>query len=133
MASGNKLGLNLIKTQATVVGSRPNLEKVSAEKVQPPTFVIGDSQIETFEKAKCLEVQPDKHLAWDEHVRFVYAKVFRSLGFLKYVKKLLPQESLSHIYRGIVEHYSVTIGLCGGAVGKPVIFHCRSYKIVLQE
>ena len=116
-----------------MVGSRPNLEKVSAEKVQPPTFVIGDSQIETFEKAKCLEVQPDKHLAWDEHVRFVYAKVFRSLGFLKYARNCYLRNLLAISIEVSLSNISITIGLCGGAVGKPVILHCRSYKIVLQE
>ena len=39
---GNKLSLNLIKTQAMVVGSRPNLKKISDKKVQSPTFVIDD-------------------------------------------------------------------------------------------
>ena len=37
---GNKLSLNLIKTQATVVGSQPNLKKISDKKAQPPNFVI---------------------------------------------------------------------------------------------
>ena len=42
---GNKLPLNLIKTQAMVVGSRPNIKKISDREVQPPTFVIDESQI----------------------------------------------------------------------------------------
>ena len=50
-------------------------------------------------------VQLDQDLIWNEHVRFVCAKVSRAVGFLKYAKKLLPQETLSHIYRGIVEPY----------------------------
>ena len=62
-------------------------------------------------------VQFDQHLIWDEHVRFVCAKVSRALGFLKYAKKLLPQETLSHIYRGIAEPYfrycSSVWGSCG--------------------
>ena len=32
-------------------------------------------------------------------------QVSRALGFLKYAKKLLPQETLSHIYRSIVNPY----------------------------
>ena len=84
-------------------GSRPNLKKISDKKVQPPTFVIDDSQIEIVEKAKYLGVQLDQHLVWNKHVRYVCTRVPRALGFLKYAKKLLPQETLSHIYRGIVE------------------------------
>ena len=78
---GNKHSPNLIKTQAMVVGSWPNLEKTSDKKVQPPTFVIDDSQIEIVGKAKCVGVQLDQQLIWDEHVRFVCAKVSRALGF----------------------------------------------------
>ena len=46
---GNKLSLNLIKTQAMVVGSRPNIKKTFDKKAQPPTFVIDGSQIEIVE------------------------------------------------------------------------------------
>ena len=52
---GNKLSLNLIKTQAMVVGSRPNLKMISDKRVQPPTFVIDDSQIEIVEKLNIWE------------------------------------------------------------------------------
>ena len=62
-------------------------------------------------------VQLDQHLAWDEYVRFVCVKVSHALGFLKHVKKFLHQETLSHIYRGIVEPYfrycSSVWGSCG--------------------
>ena len=107
---GNKLSLNLIKTQSMVVGSRPNLKKISDKKVQPPTFVIDLLVIDCYKlrslkKAKYLGVQLDQNLVWDEHARYVCTKVSRALGFLKYAKKPLPQETLSHIYRGIVEPY----------------------------
>ena len=101
----NKLSLNLINTAAMVVGSLPNLMKISDRKVQPPTCLIDDSQIEIVEKVKYLRVQRDQLLVWDEHVRFVCAKASLALGFLKYAKKLLPQETLSNIYKGIVGPY----------------------------
>ena len=74
---GNKLPLNLIKTQAMVVGSRPNIKKISDREVQPPTFVIDDSQIEIAEMAKYLGVKIDQHLVWDEHVRYASISCFR--------------------------------------------------------
>ena len=48
-------------------------------------------------------VQLDQHLVWNEHVSFL-CKV-AALKFLKYAKKLLLQETLSHIYRDIFESY----------------------------
>ena len=114
---GNKLSLNVMKTQAMVVGSRPNLKKISDKKIESPSFAIGDSQVEIVEKTKYLGVQLDQHLVWDEHTTFLRAKVSRALGFLKYAKKLLPQETLSQIYRGIVEphfRYCCSVwGSCG--------------------
>ena len=114
---GNKLSLNVIKTQAMVVGSRPNLKKIAEGKVQSPSFVIGDSQIEIVEKTKYLGIQLDQHLIWDEHTRFLRAKVSRAIGFLKYAKKILPQETLSQIYSGVVEphfRYCCSVwGSCG--------------------
>ena len=114
---GNKLSLNVIKTQAMVVGSRPNLKKISEGNVQSPSFAIGDSQIEIVEKTKYLGIQLDQHLVWDEHTRLLRAKVSRAIGFLKYAKTILPQETLSQIYRGIVEphfRYCCSVwGSCG--------------------
>ena len=44
----------LIKTQEMLIGSRPN-PKISHKKVQPPIFVIDDSQIEIVEKQNIWE------------------------------------------------------------------------------
>ena len=64
-----------------------------------------------------LGIQLDQHLVWDEHTRLLRAKVSRAIGFLKYAKTILPQETLSQIYRGIVEphfRYCCSVwGSCG--------------------
>ena len=88
-----------------VIGSRPNLKKISTNLVEPPSFSIGGSEVEMVDKIKYLGMQIDKHLAWDEHTQFVRSKVSRAIGFLKYAKKLLPKDILCKMYRGIVEPY----------------------------
>ena len=54
---------------------------------------------------------------WDEHTKAVHSKISRSLGFLKYAKKLLPKHTLCQMYRGIVEphfRYCCSVwGSCG--------------------
>ena len=93
---GNKLSLNVLKTDAMVVGSRPKLKRI---------------------RTKYLGGQLDCHLVWDEHVKCMRTKVSRALGFLKYAKKFLPQDTLSKMYRGIVEphfRYCCSVwGCCG--------------------
>ena len=37
---GNKLSLNVLKRQAMVIGSRPNLKKISTKLVEPPSFLL---------------------------------------------------------------------------------------------
>ena len=66
---GNKLSLNVIKTQAMVIGSRPNLKKISDKLVPTPSFAIGNSHIDVVANAKYLGIQLDKHLVWDEHIK----------------------------------------------------------------
>ena len=114
---GNKLSLNVIKTQAMVLGSRPNLKKIPEGKVQSPSLAIGDAQIESVEKTKYLGIQLDQHLFWDEHTRFLRVKASRAIGFLKYAKRILPQETLGQTYSGIVEphfRYCCSVwGSCG--------------------
>ena len=100
-----------------VVGSRPELKSVLNEVSEQPSFSINGTKIETVERIKYLGVQLDIHLVWDEHIKFMRTKVSRALGFLKYAKKFLPQDTLSKLHRGIVEphfRYCCSVwGCCG--------------------
>ena len=79
---GNKLSLNILKTQVLVVGSQPKIKRIVNKTVDHPQFFIGDSQVENVDRVNV---------------------VSRAIGCLKYVRKFLPQNTLSKIYRGIVE------------------------------
>ena len=108
---GNKLSLNVLKTQAMVVGSQPKIKKIT---VDHPQFFIGGSQAENIDRAKYLDVIIDKNLNWEEHISTVHTKVSRAIGFLKYSRKFLPQNTLSKMYSGIVEpHFRFCCSLWG--------------------
>ena len=83
--------------------------------MEPPSFSIGGSKVEMVGNVKYLGVQIDRHLSWDEHI---HIQVSRAIGFLKYAKKLLPQDTLCKMYRDIVEphlRYCCSVwGACGG-------------------
>ena len=91
---GNNLSLNLINTQAMVIGSRPNLKKISDKLVPIPSFAIGNSHIDVVANAKYLGIQLDKHLVWDEHTKALRSEISRSLGFLKYASKAYPESNV---------------------------------------
>ena len=118
---GNKLSLNVIKAQAMVIGSRPNLKKISDKLVPTPSFAIGNSHIVVVANAKYLGIQLDKYLVWDEHTKVLRSKISRSLGFPKYAKKLLPKHTLSQMHRGIVEpHFRHCCSVWGNCGDSPV-------------
>ena len=71
----------------------------------PSSFSTSGLEVEMVDNVKYLGVQIDRHLAWDEHIHFVRSKVSRAIGFFKYAKKILPQETLCKMYLGIVEPY----------------------------
>ena len=52
---GNKLSLNVIKTQAMVIGSRHNMKKISDKLVPSTSFTIGDLHIDVVANAKSWE------------------------------------------------------------------------------
>ena len=64
-----------------------------------------------MEFLKALALGP---FVWDEHIKALRSKVSRSLGFLKYAKKLLPKHTLSQMYRGIAEpHFRYCCSMWG--------------------
>ena len=95
----------------------PTLKKILTKQVEPPSFSIGDSKVEMVDNVKYSAVPINEHLAWNEHTYFVRSNVSRTIGFLKYAKKLLPQDTLCN---GIVvssNHNSATAVQSGGYVG----------------
>ena len=79
------------------------MKSVGSQVSGQPSFFINGTLIETVERTKYLGVQLDYHLVWDEHIKCMRTKVSRALGFLKYAKKFLPQDTVRKMYRGIVE------------------------------
>ena len=49
---GNKLSLNVLKTQAMVVGSQPKIKKITDKIFDHLQFFIGGSQVEKVDRAK---------------------------------------------------------------------------------
>ena len=62
---GNKLSLNVVKTQSLIIGSRPNIQKSKKETEAKPSFEIGDQKINMITDTKYLGLQIDDKLQWD--------------------------------------------------------------------
>ena len=111
---GNKLSLNVVKTESLIIGSRPNIQKIEKQTEAKPSFEIGDQKIHMITDTKYLGVQIDDKLQWDRHIEHVKAKALRALGLIKHAKKFLPSGDLQKMYRGIVEpHFSYCCSVWG--------------------
>ena len=100
------------------MGSKPKIKKIVDKTVDHPQFFIGDSQVENVDRSKYLGVIIDRSLSWEEHINILRTKASRAIGFLKYARKSLPQNTLSKMYRGIVEphfRYCCSVWGCSGA------------------
>ena len=113
---GNKLSLDVIKTQAMVIGSRPNIKKMSDKSVLTPSFAIGNSYIDVVDNAKYLEYKLINILCGMSILR-LYVQGFLALwvsyNMLKTCFQSIPcvkfiEESLSPSF--------ATVALCGVAV-----------------
>ena len=100
---GNKLSLNVVKTQSLIVGSDPNFRKIQSKPDAQPSFEKDNDDIEIVSGFKCLGVKVDNQLKCDDHIDKVKYKELRALGLVKYSKKYLSSEVLAKMYRGLVE------------------------------
>ena len=102
---GNKLSLNVAKTQSMLIGSRTRLKKIGMSENPEPALKIGEEPISMVKHTKYLGVQIDQHLLWDEHLSIITKKIARGLGMLKYSKKYLPLSTIQRMCKSLVEPY----------------------------
>ena len=111
---GNKLSLNIVKTQAMVIGSRPKLSKLKSDLGTLPSFEIGGLDIDLVNKTKYLGVMIDNCLSWDSQIRAVNQKVSRAIGLLKYARNFVETDTMANLYRSIIEpHLSYCCSVWG--------------------
>ena len=65
---GNKLSLNVVKTQAMIIGSKPKIKKLKNNPSTLPSFKVGGEKIDLINEAKYLGVVIDNCLTWESHI-----------------------------------------------------------------
>ena len=99
----NKLSLDGVKTLSLIIGSGPKIRKIESQPDAPPSFSIGDQDIEMITDTRYLGIQIDSNLNWDKRIDTIKTKANRVFGRIKYSMKYLPSDVLNKMYRGIVE------------------------------
>ena len=113
---GNKLSLNVVKTQAMIIGSKQKLSRMKQSYSAIPRFYLDTEDIDLVNQTRYLGLIIDENLKWDKNsqIKNIQTKLSRALGFLKYGKKYVPLAIFKDIYKGIVEpKFNYCCSVCG--------------------
>ena len=92
---------HVLKPDFMVVGSR---QRVASLEEDIALFLL-DTELEKVKSVKCLGVDIDEYLTWDNHMLSIRQKVTCYLSVLRRVKPFLKRENLIDIYRSIIQPY----------------------------
>ena len=113
---GNKLSLNVVKTRAMLISTKQKYKALQNQS-QDLHLKIKGVELDTVTNTRYLGVNIDSSLDWKDHIKAISTKVSRAVGFLKYTRNFLPQDTLKTLYTGIVEphfRYCCSVwGSCG--------------------
>ena len=73
--AGNKLSINVAKTNSLVIGSRKKLKDIQCPPTIKPSFAISGEEISIIEHTKYLGVQVDQYMNWENHINHVIKKI----------------------------------------------------------
>ena len=114
---GNKLSLNVVKTQVMIFGSVQNVNKMAGQPDLMPVFNVGGTDIDLVNKVKYLGLLIDNSLSWRYPIENKEVKVSHAIGLLKYCRNFVSMETLKDICRSIVEphlNYCCFVWGCSG-------------------
>ena len=115
---GNKLSLNVSKTQSMLICTKPKHQKRKIAGGNLGLNIRGND-LDVVQKVKYLGVQVYDSLDWKDQIKAISSKVSKALGLLKHAKKFLPASSLRSLYLSIVEphfRYCCSVwGCCGSS------------------
>ena len=84
---GNKLSINVVKTQGMIKGSRCKLLSIDLPSSSKPDLNIGSEEITMVNNTLYVGLQVDDKLKWSTHLSSTIRKVSIGIGMLKYSKR----------------------------------------------
>ena len=113
---GNKLSLNVAKTDAMITGSNGKLRKIDSVDATKPHFKIDSEDIKLVKEVRYLGVQVYHQLKWTSQLVVTTNKISRGNGMLRYTKQYLPMSTFKTTYKSLVEpHFRYCCPVWGNA------------------
>ena len=77
-----------------VIGSRQRVASLEGEIA----LSLFNNELEKVRSVKCLGVNIDENLTWEDHMLSIRQKISRNLSMLKRIKPVLKLENLTHAH-----------------------------------
>ena len=72
-----------------------------------PQFQVNGNDIDLVKETKYLGLMIDDNPKWESNVKCTQKKISRAIGFLRYAKHYVPEDTLRNMYLSIVQpHFS---------------------------
>ena len=101
--NGNKLSLNIAKTELVLIGSRQRLSATTTG--HSLTVQIKGHEIDRVPHTKSLGVHIDQNLSWSKHVNETAKIVSSGIGALKRLRPFICEDTAILLYRALIEPY----------------------------
>ena len=99
----NELSANPQETEYMIIGNPRKINKIEVHE----SLRLNDSDIKRVMNTNSLGIIVDEGLNWERQYKTVHNKSRRGLLSLRRLKSILPQSSLSNVYRALVESHIV--------------------------
>ena len=67
--------------------------------------MMNDKPVTRYSSFRCLGVEPDERMSWENHINSIYKKVGTRTGIIKIIKPFVPQETLQNLNSSLVLPY----------------------------
>ena len=67
--------------------------------------MIHDKPVTRYSSFRCLGVELDERMSWENHIDSICRKVGSGIGIIKRVKSFVPYETLKNLYNSLVLPY----------------------------
>ena len=67
--------------------------------------MINDKPVTRYSSCRCLGVEIDERMNWENHIDSICKKVASGIGIIKRTKPFVPQETMQNLYDSLVLPY----------------------------
>ena len=115
---GNKVSLNVVKTQAMIMGSSQKLRKIDTPVVPIPHFQVNGNDINLVKETIYLGLMIDDNLKLESNVINTQKKISRAIGLLKYANTMCKSIHYGTCILVLFNHISAIVALFGDVAGQ---------------